>query len=181
MLRYVFLLNLLLGLLCSQTIDTGIRGAVQDPSGAAVAGAEVTITNVATGVQHAVKTSDSGLYEVRYLNSGEYVVEVRMEGFRTVRRSGIVLQWGQQASVDVAMELGEVSETVEVSGTASLLPTENATLGAVIGSERIVNLPLNGRNFAQLATLTPGVTVTTQFNGLFSRVSANGAPTSRCR
>ena len=102
-------------------------------------------------------------------------MEVKASGFRSLRRSGIVLQIGQQARVDVALEVGQVTETVEVKGAPPTLQTESAVLGAVVGSERIVNLPLNGRNFAQLASLTPGVTVLTQFNGLFSRISANGA------
>lgn len=162
-------------LLSAQTIDTGILGTVRDPSAAAVAGAEVTATNVATGVQQTTKTSSDGAYQMRYLAPGDYAVEVRAAGFRTVRRSGLALQLSQQARVDFSLDLGQLTETVEVSAAASLLQTENAVLGAVVGSERIVNLPLNGRNFAQLATLTPGVTVLTQFNGLFSRVSANGA------
>lgn len=159
----------------AQTIDTGILGTVRDPSGAAVVGAEVTVTNVATGVHHSSKSSTDGSYQVRYLTPGDYAVEVRAAGFRTIRRTGVALQLSQQARVDVALELGQLAETVEVSAAASLLQTENAVLGAVVGSERIVNLPLNGRNFAQLAALTPGVTVMTQFGGLFSRVSANGA------
>ncbi|MDX1984463.1 MAG: TonB-dependent receptor [Bryobacteraceae bacterium] len=162
-------------MLCSQTIDTGLLGTVTDSSGAAMPGVAVTVTHPATGAKHALTTNASGTYEVRYLVPGEYVIEAKAEGFRALRRSGIVLQISQQARVDLTLEIGQVAETVEVRGAAPLLQTENATLGAVVSSERMVNLPLNGRNFAQLATLTPGVTVLTQFNGLFSRVSANGA------
>jgi hypothetical protein len=161
--------------LCGQTIDTGSLGTVTDSSGAAMPGVEVTVSHPATGGKHVLTTGATGAYEVRYLLPGEYVIEARAQGFRVLRRTGIVLQIGQQARVELSMELGQLAETVEVRANTPLLQTENATLGAVVSSERMVNLPLNGRNFAQLATLTPGVTVLTQFNGLFSRVSANGA------
>ncbi|MDX2181121.1 MAG: TonB-dependent receptor [Bryobacteraceae bacterium] len=159
----------------AQTIDTGIVGSVTDPSAAPVANAEVVVTHQSTGNTQTRRTNESGAYEIRYLLPGEYLVLVKADGFRSVRRSGITLQGGQQARVEVRLEVGQVNETIDVSAAAPLLQTENATLGAVVGAERIANLPLNGRNFAQLATLTPGVTVLTQFNGLFSRVSANGA------
>jgi hypothetical protein len=158
-----------------QTIDTGILGTVRDSSGGVIAGATVLVSQPATGTRHSLTTSAEGAYEIRYLLPGEHQVEVQASGFRPVRRSGVVLQIGQQARLDFVLEVGEVTETVEVTAAAPLLQTENAVLGAVVASERIVNLPLNGRNFAQLAALTPGVTVLTQLNGLFSRVSANGA------
>jgi len=160
-------------LLQAQTLDTGILGIVNDPSGAVITAATVTVTQAATGVVKTVVTDASGRYEFRYLVPGEYVVEAKASGFRTERQSGIVIQIGQLARIDFALQVGDVVETVSVSTSASLLQTENATLGEVVGGERIVNLPLNGRNFAQLAVLTPGVRVVEE-SSVRTRVIANG-------
>ena len=165
--------------LAAQTLDTGIVGTVSDPAGASVAAANVTINNKATGVTRAVKTAADGKYDVRYLVPGEYTVEVQAPGFRTGRRTGVVVQINQQARIDFQLQIGEVQETVEITAAAPLLQTENATLGEVVAAERIVNLPLNGRSFVQLAVLTPGVRVyepslyTASTDG--SRIVANGA------
>jgi len=163
----------------SQTLDTGILGTISDPQGASIAGAEVTISNPATGVSRSVKTGPDGKYEVRYLVPGDYTVGAQAPGFRTERRTGVTIQINQQARIDFAMQIGEVQQTVEITAAAPLLQTENATLGEVISTERMVNLPLNGRSFVQLSVLTPGVRVsepsqfTASTNG--SRVIANGA------
>ena len=169
-LAFVCLLALLSALkpvavLPAQTLDTGILGTVLDPTGAVVAGAPVTITQPATGLVRSVKTGADGKYEVRYLVPGEYTVEVRAPGFRAERRTGIVIQIGQQARMDFSLQVGEVVETIDVNSAAPLLQTENAVLGQVVAPERIVNLPLNGRNFGLLAALTPGVTVLEQDPG----------------
>ncbi|MFN7923716.1 MAG: TonB-dependent receptor [Bryobacteraceae bacterium] len=162
----------------AQTIDTGVLGIVSDPSGAVIPGAAVTITNAATGVKRQVNTAVDGKYEVRYLVPGQYSVEVSAAGFRPARASNLSIQINQQARVDFAMQVGEVAEAVEVTSASPLLQTENATLGEVVGGERIVNLPLNGRTFTQLAALTPGVRVADP--NLFSastdgsRIIANG-------
>jgi hypothetical protein len=163
----------------AQTIDTGILGSVTDPSGAVITGATVSITQTATGVKRETTTSADGKYDLRYLVPGEYLVEVRAAGFRSVRAANIAVQINQQARLDFTLQVGQVQETVEVTAVASLLQTENATLGEVVARERIVNLPLNGRSFTQLAALTPGVRVTeanlysTSTGG--SRIIANGA------
>src|SRR5215467_8777256 len=163
----------------AQTLDTGILGNVTDPSGAAVSGAAVTITQAATGVTKTAATDTGGRYEVRYLTPGEYTVEVKAQGFRSERQTGIVIQIGQLAPINFALQVGNVVETVDVTASAPLLRTENATLGEVVASERIVNLPLNGRSFVQLSTLTPGVRVAepSQFTSSTdgSRIIANGA------
>jgi len=163
----------------AQTLDTGILGTITDPAGAVVAGATVVIENPATGQRRTVKTSSDGKYEVRYLVPGVYNIEAQATGFRTVRSTNVTVQINQQVRADFSLQIGEVQQTVEISSSAPLLQTENATLGEVVSTERIVNLPLNGRSFVQLATLTPGVRVTepSQFtsstNG--SRIIANGA------
>jgi len=163
----------------SQTLDTGILGTITDPGGAAIAGVNVIIKNPATGLSRTVKTAQDGKYEVRYLVPGQYTVETQAAGFRTERTNSITIEINQQARIDFAMQIGEIQQTVEVTSLSPLLQTENATLGEVINTERIVNLPLNGRSFVQLSALTPGVRVTepSQFtsstNG--SRIIANGA------
>src|SRR5215467_9054095 len=163
----------------AQTLDTGILGNVTDPSGAAVSGAAVTITQAATGVTKTAATDTGGRYEVRYLTPGEYTVEVKAQGFRAERQSHIVIQIGQLAPINFALQVGNVVETVDVTASAPLLRTENATLGEVVAPERIVNLPLNGRSFVQLSILTPGVRTSepSQFTSSTggSRIIANGA------
>src|SRR5712692_4709835 len=162
----------------SQTLDTGILGTIVDPSGATIGGVSLTIIQLATGVRRTIATAADGKFEVRYLLPGEYTAEAQAAGFRTERRTGIVIQIGQQARIDFTLQLAGVSETVEVRSSTPLLQTENATLGEVVGPERIVNLPLNGRNFADLAKLTPGVTsspYTGGYNGVLTSITANGA------
>ena len=162
----------------AQTLDTGILGLITDPSGAVIAGASVTVTNTGTGIKRLAATAPDGKYEIRYLVPGQYTVDVVSPGFRPARASNLSIQINQQARLDFSMQVGEVAEVVEVNATSSLLQTENATLGEVVGSERIVNLPLNGRSFTQLAALTPGVRVADP--NLFSastdgsRIIANG-------
>src|SRR5205085_661232 len=92
------------------------------------------------------------------LNPGTYDLKVEKSGFKTANRPAFELQVQQTARIDIALELGQVSETVEVSGTTALLTTENATVGTVIEQQRITDLPLNGRNFLSLVALSPNVT-----------------------
>jgi hypothetical protein len=101
--------------------------------------------------------SYEGRFELRYLLPAEYVVEVRMSGFRPERNAGITLRIGQLASVDFKLELGSVNEAVEVSSQGVLLDTQSATMAATVSQERIVDLPLNGRSYVSLGNLTPGV------------------------
>ncbi len=157
-----------------QSLDTGIVGTVTDPAGAAISGASITVTQAATGYTKTIQSGIDGGFEVRYLRAGDFVVEIKAPGFRSERRTGITLQLSQLARIDFALQVGQVQETVEVSSTAPILQTENATIGEVVARERVVNLPLNGRNFLQLSTLTPGVVVQEESNGQRTRVIANG-------
>jgi len=162
----------------AQTVDTAILGIVTDSAQAGVPGATVVISQPAKGLSRTVNTSPGGLYELRYLVPGEYQVEVQANGFRAERRTGIQIQIGQQARIDFLLQVGTVQQTVEVTSSAPLLQTETATLGGVVNSERINNLPLNGRKFNDLAILTPGVQVSntnlasSSTDG--SRISSNG-------
>ena len=159
----------------AQTLDTGILGVVTDQGGAVVGNATVTITQPATGLSRSVTTGPEGNYEVRYLTPGEYTVSIQAPGFKTERRTGIVLQISQLARIDFSLQIGQVQETVEVTATSPILQTENAVLGEVVAAERIVNLPLNGRNFLQLSAMTPGVVVREESNGGTHTRIANGS------
>src|SRR6266481_6125963 len=142
---------LLASVLGAQTVSTEILGLVTDSSGALIAGATVTAKRPATNDVRTTKTNETGNYIFPLLDIGEYEVGCAAPGFKTEVRSGIELQLQQKARLDFVMQVGQQAETVEVSGTAMLLRTEDATLGSVVEAKRIVDLPLNGRNFAQLA------------------------------
>ena len=142
----------------AQLPSAEISGSVTDATGGAVAGATVTITNAATNIQRTLTTNSSGLYDAPALPPGGYSLKVSMPGFKTDVRNGIQLQVDQLARIDFSLQVGNVSETLEVQAAAPTLDTENATVGTVIENKRIEELPLNGRNYLQLASLTPGVT-----------------------
>ena len=142
-----------------QSVDTAILGSLLDSGGGAVSGATVTVTQPSTGFTHTAVSSADGAYEVRYLVPGEYTVEVHLTGFRGERRTGVVIQLGQQARIDFQLKVGAIQETVEVNTGVPLLQTEDATTAGVVDEQRIGSLPLNGRRFDDLAVLTPGVSV----------------------
>ncbi|MBM3776559.1 MAG: carboxypeptidase regulatory-like domain-containing protein, partial [Acidobacteria bacterium] len=146
------------GFLLAQAPTGEIVGAVTDPSGAAVSGAAVTVSNPATNMQRAAATNEAGIFAVPALPPGTYTVKVEAQGFATQVRSEIELQVGQIARFDFNLRVGNVSEIIEVQGGAPVLETETTSLGAVIENRRIVELPLNGRNYLQLASLIPGAT-----------------------
>ncbi|NUQ29016.1 MAG: TonB-dependent receptor [Acidobacteriaceae bacterium] len=145
-------------LLC-QSFDTGILGTATDSSGAVLPGATITITSPATGTRKAIVTGSEGQYAVRYLAPGTYDVAIEAQGFARQKKTGIVLTLNQQEKIDFALSAGASDQTVQVEASQPLLQSENASLGAVIDTERTQNLPLNGRKFDDLAVLTPGVSV----------------------
>ncbi|HEX4951274.1 MAG TPA: TonB-dependent receptor, partial [Blastocatellia bacterium] len=138
-----------------------ITGEVKDVAGAIVPGASVTITNVETGVSLKGETNAQGLYTIPALKPGPYTVTVEKAGFRKFVRSGLTLQVNQFARVDVELQVGDVTNTVEITQAAALLETETSSRGSVIDQKKIVDLPLNGRDYNQLALLSPGVLPTT--------------------
>ena len=140
-----------------QVASAELSGTVLDSSGAAVANATVTATNRATNLARTAASDSTGNYIITLLPPGDYSLSVEAPGFRKLVQSGITLQINQQAHVDLTMQLGQVSETVEVTGQAPLLETESSSLGTVVNQQLVNQLPLNGRNFIQLATLSPGV------------------------
>ena len=135
-----------------------ITGAVSDSSGAIVVAAAVTATNVSTNAVRKVETNQNGVYSIPFLVPGTYNVRAESPGFKASARNGVVLQVGATARLDFTLEVGDISQQVEVVGGAPLLTTENAATGTVIENKRIVELPLNGRNYLQLVALSTNVT-----------------------
>ncbi|HEY3837292.1 MAG TPA: carboxypeptidase-like regulatory domain-containing protein, partial [Bryobacteraceae bacterium] len=152
----VLLLAAPIALLAQLTTAT-IVGNVTDPSGAVITGVTVLATNLATNASRQGTSDASGSYSIPFLTAGEYRVTAGLTGFQTQKVDRITLQVDQTARLDFKLQVGSVSESVEVSATAASLQTENATVGTVIDTAKIVELPLNGRNFVQLAQLVPGV------------------------
>ncbi len=146
------------GLRCLAQVATAeLTGTIVDASGAGVAGAQVTATELATNQAHNTVSDKSGVYVLTLLPPGDYRLEVEASGFRKVVQTGVALQINQQAKVDLTLEVGQVSETMQVTGQAPLLESESSSLGTVVNQKLVNELPLNGRNFVQLATLSPGV------------------------
>lgn len=141
----------------AQTLGT-ITGEVRDPSGSIVAGAIITVRNTETNGTRTATTNEDGIYSIPALNPGTYDVRAERSGFKSAARPGIQLQVQQTARIDFALELGQVSETIQVTDAPPLLTTETATVGTVIEQKRITDLPLNGRNFFSLVALSPNVT-----------------------
>lgn len=142
----------------AQATTADLVGSIQDPSGAGIPAATIVITNVATNVEHRSTSEKNGEYRIGQLPPGDYSIAVEAAGFSKLVQSGVSLQVNQQARLNLTLQVGQQTETVEVTGHPPLLETESSSVGTVVG-ERLVNeLPLNGRNFVQLATLSPGVT-----------------------
>ena len=131
-----------------------ITGSVRDASGALVPGVAVTATNDATNAKRSTSSNEAGIYSFPSLAPGNYSVRAEKSGFKA-NTAKIVVQVQQTVRLDLDMAVGSVSETVEVSGAVQLLTTENATIGTVVENKRIVELPLNGRNYLQLVSLAP--------------------------
>jgi len=141
------------------TVATGsIQGSVTDPSGAVVVGAKVTITNKATGQVITVTTTSSGAYASGALTPGDYSVHVEGQGFKTLDAT-VPVQVGVTASGNFKLQLGDASQIVEVQGSELQVDTEQAGVQGVINTEQIENLPINGRNFLDLAQLEPGIQI----------------------
>ncbi|MCW5982369.1 MAG: TonB-dependent receptor [Bryobacteraceae bacterium] len=134
-----------------------ITGTVLDESGAVVPAVNVSVTNVATNATRNTVSNAAGVYVFPALPPGTYTLRAEKAGFKTFARSNIELQVQQSARIDIEMAIGQVTETIEVSAQAALLSSENATVGTVIENKRIVELPINGRNYLQLVALAPNV------------------------
>src|SRR3989441_2175888 len=193
------LLRGVFGLLClgvlvlpafAQQDKAGVSGTVTDPNGAAIVGAKVVVLNVDTGFAFDAATNDTGHYTTpSILPPGAYSIEVSKTGFKTTTQR-VTLQIGDFKELNFSLQIGQVSEKVIVSSEAPLLNTETSETGEVITGRQITDLPLKDRNFTQLATLTPGVslalvgvltdeTLFNQGNAQFGQGDVSGASNSQ--
>ncbi|MGB0108750.1 MAG: TonB-dependent receptor, partial [Terriglobales bacterium] len=157
---FVLLLFALSTTLQAQLTEGSIAGAVTDVSGAAVSGASVKITNLQTGAVDQTKTDNIGYYRVLHLQIGAYQIRVEAQGFKASVLENIPVNVNTTTRADAKLQVGGAQETVEVSGGAALIQTEEARLSNTITHQEVDNLPLNGRQVYQLVTLEPGVTQT---------------------
>ena len=149
----------------AQTSSATLSGVVADPSQAAVPGAAVVATHADTRREFKVETNETGRYVFLTLPIGRYEISIQASGFKTLRRSA-ELNVNQAANLNLTLEIGQVSEVIDVTAQAPLVNATNATVGTVIEQRAIFDLPLNGRNFTQLISLTPGVsTIDTSQSG----------------
>ncbi len=173
-------IQLLLVFLCfcplavyAQTAEVG--GAVQDPSGAVIPKASVEFRNQDTGVRRQTTTNDDGIYHIIGIDPGKYDATVQAGGFKTLTRENIVFQVGDKAQIDFKMEVGQEAQTITVNGSGLQVNTTDASVSTVIEQQFVENIPLNGRSFQDLISMTPGVVTQspqseslTGFNGDFS-------------
>ncbi len=141
----------------AQTTSATLAGTVMDETQAILPGVEITVTNVETNATRTAISGDTGQFRVSNLAPGEYELEAQLPGFSTSVRSGIILSVGRQASLDITLAIGQVSERVVVTGDAPLVDTLSSTLRGLVDEKTIIDLPLNGRSFEQLAMLQAGV------------------------
>src|ERR1051325_1407515 len=144
----------------AQNPTGSIRGTVTDPQGAVILNAAVTVTNKATGDTRKVSTGGDGIYAVENLLPGEYEVKIEAQGFATQIITARV-QVGNTTSGDAALRVGTTGEIVDVTAEAPIIDKQNYKIDGVITRQKIDALPLNGRNFLQLALLEPGASVST--------------------
>ncbi|HEY6400411.1 MAG TPA: carboxypeptidase-like regulatory domain-containing protein, partial [Blastocatellia bacterium] len=157
----------------AQTYTATVTGTVTDPQGAAIAGGRVVATNQGTKLEYTAQTSASGVYTIPFLPVGVYVLTVESTGFKKLVSNELKLEVNQTARIDLQMQVGGVNEVVNVQDVAAVLQTESVTVGNVISGSTTTNLPLNGRNFQQLALLLPGA-VTPNPGGFNSVSLQNG-------
>jgi Carboxypeptidase regulatory-like domain len=145
------------GSIHAQQVSGAITGYVTDPGGGAVSGAQVTVTDVLTGVVTKTTTDSSGLYATRNLIPGQYSVGVVAQGFRAFVRENVILNVDSVISVDAVLTLGAVSDTVTVTDAPPLLNTQKTDVSATLSAEDVSSLPTIGRNITSLEVLAPGV------------------------
>src|SRR6202167_3124878 len=161
-----FLLLLLAGSAVAQVSTASINGVIRDPSGAVIPGASIVLTNVDTSVERTSTTNEAGAYGFVSIPPGNYTIESTAKGFSSQKLGPFALAVGQAATFDFALTVGTETQVVNVKATAAQLDVTNANLGAVIATEQVNDLPLNGRNFTALLALTPGVVaISTAQNG----------------
>lgn len=140
-----------------QTFYGSVVGLVTDPGGSSVPDAGVTLTNIGTSERRSMQTDETGNYQFVNLVPGQYRLEVEKTGFRRFSREPLTVEVQSAVRIDVPMQVGDISQTVEVTGQTPLLQTENASLGQVVEARKVLEMPLNGRNIFGLVALVPGV------------------------
>ena len=168
--------------LSAQTITGSITGVVADPTNAVVANVKVVATNTATNLSYSATTNEAGGYNLLFLPVGHYTVAAEAQGFKKAVLGPFALEVNQIARVDVKLEVGEVTQSVEITGVAPILQTESTATGDSLTAEKLSSIPLNGRNFASLTLLIPGAISTSpnamntsgRFQGSGSRPQVNG-------
>ncbi|MFB3815987.1 MAG: carboxypeptidase regulatory-like domain-containing protein [Terriglobales bacterium] len=164
--------------LCAQTFRGGIEGSVIDKSGAAVPGAQVSATSVATGLTRTAQTDSNGDYAITELPLGSYNVTVTRSGFGTQTASGVSVGVSTLSRVDFTLTPGEVKETVEVTAEIPIIETSRVTLGGTIQTKTLEELPINGRDFIKFLVMVPGSTAdasgVSDSPGSFGQFSING-------
>src|SRR5258707_10309936 len=168
------LLAFLPGLCLAQNESATLSGRVSDPTGAAVVGAEVVLTNVETNVEQRTKTNSAGLYVFTGVHPGAYRVAAGSAGFKTLIKENLTLHVQDEIAENFSLSLGAVAETVTVNANDLHINTESATVSTVVDRQFAENLPMNGRSFQTLIQLTPGVVVTPSTNFDSGQFSVNG-------
>src|SRR5882757_268958 len=176
--RILFVLMICMTALCFSQLAFGqaigsFSGTITDKSGSTIAGAAVTVTSQGTGATRDAKTDDSGHYIVNLLPVGVYTIHVQFQGFQSAEAKDLKLQIDESRELNFSLNPASVSSSVEVVADAVAVTTTDPTLGQVINSQQVAQLPLNGRDFVQLATLTPGTVQETNPTSFF-----NGGPSS---
>src|SRR5437667_5559290 len=165
------------GLLHAQ-VDTGsITGTVKDASGAVVSGAKVTLTNEGTGAALTTTTTSDGVYKFSPVRIGNYKIDATAQGFQTVSQTHVIVNVSANVLVDFTLKPGSATETIEVTAAPPALQTQDASVGQVVDSRNVNNLPLNGRNFTFLAQLSAGLNLPqadTRGNAATGAFAANG-------
>ncbi len=164
---------LLSGAAFAQNRTASVRGTVRDPSGAPIPGAKVTIANTETGIKRLVQTNSTGDYTVTLLEPGTYQATVEHTGFQTFQQSGIVLHVNDDVQLNFSLQLGQISQVIDVHENVPLLRTTDDSLGQVVDNQKVTSLPLNGRSSFRLVELTPGYIPTQAAAGQFGDIPVN--------
>lgn len=156
-----------LGALPLAAQQSGLSGAVTDTTGAVIVGADVALVNSDTGVESSAQTNESGVFNFTLLQPGTYELRCESVGFKTYRQLGLVMETGLTKTVTIRLEIGEITETIEVTGSAPLLETENTTVGQFIERTTVAQMPVGSRQAGQLIKLAGNVTFATSGGGLY--------------
>ncbi len=161
--RMFLLLSVMCGLAAAQTFEAQITGVVRDSTGAVIPNVQLTATNISTGVVFSSRSNEQGIYRFLALRPSQYTVKASMTGFKAFEQGPITLQVNDVVNLDVSLELGNASEKVLVTASPEALQTQTASVGQVVNTRAIENLPLNVRDPLALVGLTPGVTFGANF------------------